>query len=114
VLPARRVQRDEVVTNEIVQERAMDDKIKQLDFKRELAALSTLREELKLKAHLACADLTSQLDDLERRWLLAEEQLRRTKDHVKQDAALAERKLARVVDDLRLGYENVKRALASE
>ncbi|MEY4509832.1 MAG: hypothetical protein RLZZ450_1954 [Pseudomonadota bacterium] len=92
----------------------MDDQIKQLDFKAELAALATLRDELKLKVHLARADLNSQLDDLERRWLLVEEQLRRTKDHVKQDTALVEHRLAQLLADLKLGYQNVKRAFESE
>lgn len=92
----------------------MDQHTKQLDFKAELAALATLRDELKLKMHLARADVKSQLDDLERRWQLAEEQLRRTKEHVKQDTALVEHRLVQLVADLKQGYQNVKRAFDSE
>lgn len=88
----------------------MDEHLNQLDFKKELAALATLRDELKLKVHLARADVKSQLDDLERRWQLAEEQLRRTRDHVKQDGALVEHRVTQLLADLKLGYQNVKRA----
>lgn len=81
------------------------------DFTRELTALATLRDELKLKAHLARAELKTQLDELERRWLLADEQFQRTKRHVKEDRALVERKVTLLLNDLKVGYHNIKRAL---
>jgi len=80
------------------------------NFKSELAALTTLREELKLKAHLARADLKTQYDDLERQWALANEQFQRTKGHLKQDGALVERKVMHLLSDLKTGYQNVKQA----
>ncbi|HEY6877994.1 MAG TPA: hypothetical protein VI299_08235 [Polyangiales bacterium] len=92
----------------------MDKDTNLTDFKRELAALATLRDELKLKAHLARADLKSQFDDLERRWSLADEQLQRAKDHLKQDGAIVERKVANLLHDLKLGYQNVKRAFEAD
>ena len=85
-----------------------------IDFKRELAALATLRDEVKLKAHLGRAELKTQLEDLERRWLLAEEQLLRAKDHLRQDTAMVEHKVALLLNDLKLGYQNVKRSFESE
>lgn len=88
----------------------MDENRTQMDFKAELAALATLRDELKLKMHLVRADVKSQVDDLERRWLLAEEQVRRTKEHVEQDTALVEHRLQQLVTDLKVGYQDIKRA----
>lgn len=84
------------------------------DFKRELAALATLRDELKLKIHLAGAELRTQLDDLERRWSLADEQFQRVKEHMKQDSALVERKVALLLRDLKEGYQNIRRAFETE
>lgn len=95
-----------------VEERIMDESTTTLsEFKRELEALTTLRDELKLKAHLAGAELKTQLEDLERRWSLAEEQVQRTVSHLKLDSQLVERKFALLVDDLKAGYQNVKHAL---
>lgn len=84
------------------------------DFKRELAALATLRDELKLKAHLARAEVKTQLDDLERRWLLADEQFQRARRNVKQDGEIVEHKLTLLVADLKRGFENIKRAFESD
>lgn len=83
------------------------------DFKREFAALATLRDELRLKAHLARAEVRSQLDELERRLLLAEEQFQRAKSQVEEDSALVEHKLTGLVADLKIGYEKIKRAFES-
>ncbi len=88
----------------------MNENTKLSDFQRELDALATLRDELKLKARLARAELQAQLDELEHRWRLAEEQLRRTKDHVKQDHQVIDRKISNLLSDLKLGYQNVKQA----
>lgn len=84
------------------------------DFKRELATLGTLRDQLKLKAHLAHAELKTQLDDLERRWLLVEEELVRSKRRLAQDKQLVERKMGVMLADLRLGYQNAMRAFHDE
>jgi hypothetical protein len=86
----------------------MDDTIS--DFKRELAALATIRDELKLKAHLARAELRTELDELERRWRLADEQIERAKSHVKQDATVVRRELKGLLLELKAGFENVKRS----
>jgi len=84
------------------------------DFKRELAALATIRDELKLKAHLARADIKTELDELERRWLLADEQLQRAKAHAKHDVSVMQRELGVLLSDLKRGYLNVKRAFETE
>jgi hypothetical protein len=99
---------------EPVEERDMDQQTNLTDFKRELAAIETLRDELKLKAHLARTEIKSQLDELERRWLLADEQFQRAKSHVEQDKAHVEHKLAQLLGDLKLGYQNVKRAFEAD
>ncbi|MET0341313.1 MAG: hypothetical protein ABW252_09930 [Polyangiales bacterium] len=84
------------------------------DFKRELALLAALRDELKLKAHLAHAELKTQLDELERRWLLVAEEVDRSKRHVAQDGVLVERKIAVLLADLKLGFQNAKRAFNTD
>lgn len=84
------------------------------DFQRELDALATIRDELKLKAHLARADLKTELAALEDRWALAEEQLRRSAAHVKQDAKLVEYRFTQLIDDLKTGFRNAKRAFDAD
>jgi hypothetical protein len=92
----------------------MDDHPTLTAFKRELDKLATLRDELKLNAHLAHEELKTQLDDLERRWQLVEEELGRSKLHVVQDKAIIERKVAVLLADLKLGYQNAKRAFKTD
>ena len=84
------------------------------DFKRELAALATIRDELKLKAQLARADVKSELDQLERRWQLADEHLQRAKLHVKQDVASVQGELKTLLADLKRGYQDAKQAFDAD
>jgi ParB-like chromosome segregation protein Spo0J len=60
----------------------MEDAAK-ISFQRELDALQTIRDELKLKAHLAKADVKDELDRLETRWQRVEEELQRSTGHLK-------------------------------
>jgi molecular chaperone GrpE (heat shock protein) len=82
------------------------------NFKRELAALATIRDELKLKAHLAKKDLQDELDDLETKWLRVDEELQRVKAHAKQDVQTLSQSARELVLDLKQGYESIKRRLA--
>lgn len=86
----------------------MDDSA-MLDFKKELEALGRIRDELKLKAHLAQAEVKSRLDDLERKWRLADEKVQRAKSHAKQDAATLQGEVKELITDLKQGYQDVKR-----
>jgi hypothetical protein len=82
------------------------------NFKRELEALATVRDELKLKAHLAKADIKDELDELEAKWLRVHEQLERTKAHAKQDVQALGQNVRELMLDLKQGYESIKRRLA--
>jgi hypothetical protein len=82
------------------------------NFKRELEALATIRDELKLKAHLAKADIKDELDQLEAKWLRVDEELQRAKAHAKQDVQTLGQSARELVLDLKQGYESIKRRLA--
>jgi HAMP domain-containing protein len=88
----------------------MDDTIR-TTFKRELEALATIRDELKLKAHLAQRDVQDELDQLEKKWRLAEEELERTKAHTKSEIGRIGQDVKALVQDLKRGYAAVKRRL---
>jgi hypothetical protein len=89
----------------------MEDSTK-FSFERELGALQTLRDELKLKAHLAKADVKDELNQLETRWLRVEEELRRTAGHVKQPLEAIGQETKQLMQELKVGYDNVKRRLS--
>jgi hypothetical protein len=78
-------------------------------FKRELQALVTLRDELKLKAHLAKADVKDELNRLEAKWEHVEEELRRTASHAKEPIETIGQKTVELINELKLGYENLRR-----
>jgi hypothetical protein len=80
------------------------------DFEREIAVLAKLRDELRLKAHLARAEIRTELDQLEHKWALADEQYKRTKAHAKQDIVTVQRELAKLLHDLNQGYHSIKRS----
>lgn len=81
-------------------------------FKRELEALATIRDELKLKAHLAKKDIQDELDRLEIKWSRADEELQRVKAQAKQDAQAISKSTRELLLDLKQGYESIKRRLA--
>lgn len=82
------------------------------NFKRELEALATIRDELKLKAHLAKKDVQDELEKLETKWLRVDEELQRVRAHAKQDAQALSESARGLVLDLKQGYESIKRRLA--
>lgn len=81
------------------------------NFKRELESLATIRDELKLKAHLAKNEIRDELERLERKWLLADEELQRAKTHAKEDVDSISKSAKELLLDLKQGYESVKRRL---
>lgn len=85
-----------------------------LNFRRELDALATIRDELKLKAHLARAEAKDKLRDVERKWDLAEEQLQRAKAHAVRDTALLNRELKSLLSDVKRGLEDIKRSFETK
>jgi hypothetical protein len=83
-----------------------------ISFKREFEALATIRDELKLKAHLAKADMKDELNRLEKRWLKLEEELRRGTGHMKEPLEELNASAKELVDELKRGYENIKRSFS--
>jgi hypothetical protein len=76
---------------------------------RELDMLTAAREEIRLKAHLAKADAKSELDRLEKTWERVQEEAKRvhTKGHVED----IEASVRGLIEELKSGYERVKRQL---
>jgi hypothetical protein len=81
-------------------------------FERELEALQTIRDELKLKAHLAKADVKDEINRLETKWQRVEDELRRSAEHLKQPLANMGQDTKSLVQELRQGFESVKRRLS--
>lgn len=82
------------------------------NFKREIEALATIRDELKLKAHLARKEVQDELDRLEEKWQRIDEELQRAKAHAKVDVQTVSAGARGLLLDLKQGYESVKRRLA--
>jgi DNA-binding transcriptional regulator GbsR (MarR family) len=80
-------------------------------FKRELDALATIRDELKLKAHLARKDVQDEIDQLEAKYRRVDEELGRTKSHAKAEVARIGDDLKALLVDLKQGYAAVRRRL---
>jgi hypothetical protein len=80
-------------------------------FKRELEALATIRDELKLKAHLARKDVQDEIDRLEVKYRRVDEELARTKSHAKLEAAKIGEDFKTLLIDLKQGYAAVRRRL---
>jgi hypothetical protein len=80
-----------------------------VSFKREFEALATIRDELKLKAHLAKADIKDELGRLETRWQKLEEEVRRNSTHMKEPLDDISQGAKELVTELKKGYDNVKR-----
>ena len=81
-------------------------------FDRELDALQTLRDELKLKAHLAKADVKDELSRLETKWERVEQELKRSAGQMKQPLEALGQDAKSLVRELKQGYEGVKRRLS--
>jgi prefoldin subunit 5 len=80
-------------------------------FKRELEALGTIRDELKLKAHLARKDVQDEIDRLEAKYCAVDEELRRAKSHAKEEVSKIGDDLKTLLVDLKQGYAAVRRRL---
>jgi uncharacterized protein YicC (UPF0701 family) len=75
-------------------------------------ALVTIRDELRLKAHLAKSDIKDELNRLETKWQRVEEELKRTSGHVKQPLAELGHDTKELVHELKKGYDSVIKRLS--
>lgn len=81
------------------------------NFKSELAALATIRDELKLKAHLARREVQDELERLEVTWGQVDEELKRATEHAKSDVQAIGQHARELLLDLKQGYESIRRRL---
>lgn len=82
-----------------------------LTFNREIEALQAIRDELRIKTHLAKADIKDEWNQLEGKWQSVEEELRRTASHVKEPLHTISAQTKELLKDLKHGYENIVRQL---
>lgn len=80
-------------------------------FTQELRELQTLRDELKVKIHLAAADARDQWDALERKLEKVENELGRVGDHAKEPLEEISAATRNLFDELKKGYARVKEQL---
>jgi uncharacterized protein YicC (UPF0701 family) len=80
-------------------------------FKRELEALATIRDELKLKAHLARKDVQDEIVRLESKYRVVDEEFERTKSHAKSGVDRLSDDVKALLVDLKQGYAAVRRRL---
>jgi hypothetical protein len=88
----------------------MEDTIKNT-FKRELEALATIRDELKLKAHLARKDVQDEIERLETKYRRVDEEVQRTTSHAKEEVVRIGDEVKALLVDLKQGYASVRRRL---
>lgn len=90
----------------------MDDNLR-TNFKREFEALATLRDELRVKAHLARKEVQDELSQLEVKYRLVDEEFGRAKAHAQAGASRITEDVKSLLVDLKQGYESVRRRLGS-
>jgi chromosome segregation ATPase len=81
-------------------------------FQRELDALTTIRDELRLKAHLAQKDVQDELRKLESRLGAVDEELGRVKTHTKVEIERLGADFKELFSDLKQSFESVKKRLS--
>jgi uncharacterized phage infection (PIP) family protein YhgE len=81
-------------------------------FKRELDAITTIRDELRLKAHLARKDLKDEIAELESKLSRADDEISRVKAHAQNDVEQIGASFKDLLTELKQGFESVKRRLS--
>lgn len=89
----------------------MEDTIRN-NFKREFDALATIRDELRVKAHLARKDIQDELSNLDSKYRLVDEELTRAKANAQAEVSRIGQDVKSLLLDLKQGYEAVRRRLA--
>ncbi len=83
------------------------------NFKREFDALATIRDELRLKAHLARKDIQDELSRLENKYRRVDEELGRATANAQAEVSRIGQDVKMLLVDLKQGYEAVRRRLSS-
>lgn len=82
----------------------------QATLRRELESLSRTREELRVQANLAQADMRAEWERLEKRFQHAQEECARLADHTKAAAQDIEQRTRTLIQELKASYERIRGA----
>ena len=74
--------------------------------------LKTQRDELRLKAHLATAELKDEWEELEEKWKYAEGKLNKLQHEAKDSAADLKASTKIVLDEISTAYDRIKHRLS--
>jgi len=77
----------------------------------ELEGLRTLRDELRVKLHLGAAEVQEQWEELDRKWSHAEGRLKVIREEAAEAAEDVGEAARLLVNELRNGYEQIRRLL---
>jgi multidrug resistance efflux pump len=91
----------------------IDVKTLKATLQRELDLLGQLREELRLKAHLAKAEAKTEIDRLETTWLRVQEEIKRVGEHSKESVQEVETTARKLLGELKTHYNRIKQDIES-
>lgn len=77
----------------------------------EMETLRALRDELRVRAHLAKSEVRQRLDDLETKWLTLEDKARSVQQASSETATNVREAAALLMEELRRGYQEIKASL---
>ena len=81
------------------------------EFDAEFDTLRTLRDELKVQLHLAASDAKDAYEGIEQKWDHAEAKLKVLGDEAADSAEKVGEALRLVLDEIRDGYDNIKKLI---
>ena len=79
------------------------------DVQDEFETLRTLRDELKVQVHLAAVEARDAYDELEHKWDHAEAKLKVLGEEAADSAEKVSDALKLALDEIRIGYDNLKK-----
>ena len=77
----------------------------------ELEALRTLRDELKVRAHLAKTEVRQRLDEIETKWLTLEDKVKSVQQASSDTATNVREAAGLLLEEVRRGYHEIKASL---
>lgn len=73
--------------------------------------LKAQRDEMRVQAHLARAELRDELDEVEKKWQKAEQQLKRVQDHALETTDEMQRSAKVIMEEIAATYDRIKKRL---
>ena len=77
----------------------------------ELETLRALRDELRVRAHLAKSEVRQRLDELETKWLMLEDKAKDVQQASSETAHNVREAATLLMDEIRRGYQDIKASL---